>query len=548
MTDADLLPRPTAAVPLPQTTDEARRTPLGRIVSVSGANAIMMLDGDEAGTESGIQVGLLVKISVGETEIFAMTSSLCIPMPTRETAEQECRLAELEIIGELRPATETEAAMFRRGASTAPALGDLVLAADEEDLRLVYARPDQVTVQVGRLHQAPGLPAHVVVDDLLGRHFAVVGTTGAGKSCAVSLILHGIIDHHPGARAIILDAHGEYASAFGDKAELITADDLQLPYWLLTHEELVQVVLGGLQDAEQEAEALRGYVQHAKQAFAGQGGDNSPITADTPVPFKMSDMLRLMDETAGQLSKRNEVSQYYRLKSRITSLMADRRFGFLFPSNVVLRDNMAGILSRIFRIPVNGKPVAILDLSTIPSEVLDVIVAVICRMTFDVAIWSEKSLPVLLVCEEAHRYAPQRSGSFEAAKRAMTRIANEGRKHAVSLCVVTQRPSEVSSNILSQCNTMFALRLINLHDQEFLRSTLPDASKGLLEPLPMLGNGEAIAIGEGVPVPMRILLATLPADRRPSSTPRLFSGAWANDELGTDHLAWIVNRWRRQRS
>ena len=199
---------------------------------------------------------------------------------------------------------------------------------------------------------------------------------------------------------------------------------------------------------------------------------------------------------------------------------------------------------------MQGKPIAVFDLSRIPSEVLNVVVAVICRIAFDFSTCVGQRLPLLLVCEEAHRYAPQDTGlGFEPAKRALSRIAKEGRKYGISLGVVSQRPSELASTILSQCSTVFAFRMSNERDQEIIQATLSEASLALFAALPFLGNMEAIAIGEGVPVPMRLIFETLPGAKQPHSNSALFSERWriAGDDAADD-LQQAVNGLRGQKS
>jgi DNA helicase HerA-like ATPase len=184
----------------------------------------------------------------------------------------------------------------------------------------------------------------------------------------------------------------------------------------------------------------------------------------------------------------------------------------------------------------------------VPSEILNVVVSVLCRMTFDFALWSERAVPIMLVCEEAHRYAPQDAKlGFEPTKKALSRIAKEGRKYGVSLCMVSQRPSEMASGILSQCNTIFALRLSNQKDQDFVRGALSESAIGLLDFLPSLRNAEAIAVGEGVSVPVRVCFDDLPETRRPLSGTAPFTTAWQSDEKTADLLEQVVQRWRQQR-
>jgi DNA helicase HerA-like ATPase len=209
---------------------------------------------------------------------------------------------------------------------------------------------------------------------------------------------------------------------------------------------------------------------------------------------------------------------------------------------------MSEILSRLFRIPVDGRPITIMDLSGVPSEILNVVVSVLSRMMFDFAVWSDRAVPLLLVCEEAHRYVPQDTSlGFEPTKQSLSRIAKEGRKYGVSLCLVSQRPSELATGILSQCNTIFALRMSNQKDQDFVRGALSESAMGLMEFLPSLRNAEAIAVGEGVSVPVRLCFDELPEEHRPRSGTASFSTAWQEDDDDKSFIDMVVDRWRRQR-
>lgn len=221
----------------------------------------------------------------------------------------------------------------------------------------------------------------------------------------------------------------------------------------------------------------------------------------------------------------------------------------MFADSLVTRDKLSQVVGRLLRIPVSGKPMTIMDLSGVPSEIADVVVSLSCRVTFDFAVWSERGQmpPVLLVCEEAHRYIPadERVG-FAATARAITRIAKEGRKYGVSLALISQRPSELSPQALSQCGTIFALRLGNDVDQRCVATALPDASRGLLAALPSMGTQEAIISGEGVPLPMRIRFNDQPPERRPHSDSADFSEAWQADSAGAKFLDEGIRRWRHQ--
>ena len=190
-----------------------------------------------------------------------------------------------------------------------------------------------------------------------------------------------------------------------------------------------------------------------------------------------------------------------------------------------VQDTMVDLLSALFRIPVNGSPISIIELGALPAEVAQVVVSVISRLAFEFGLWSHGASPIALICEDAHRFAPARaSDGFAPTRRALVRIAKEGRKSGVSLWVSSQRPTELDPTILSQCNTIFAMRLANMADQEALRAVVPDASTSLLNSLPSLGTGEAIAVGEGIPLPARIRFDALPRDKIPRSLTASFVG------------------------
>jgi hypothetical protein len=226
-------------------------------------------------------------------------------------------------------------------------------------------------------------------------------------------------------------------------------------------------------------------------------------------------------------------------------LQNDARYGFVFNTRMTLRDELCDILAQLFRIPVAGKPITILDLAGVPSEVVNVIVSVICRLAFDFAQWSDNPVPITIVCEEAHRYAPRdRVLGFEGAKRALFRVAKEGRKYGVSLGVVSQRPSDLAPGLLAECNTMFTFRMTDREDQAIVRSAAPEACYGLLNFLPALRTAETIVIGAGVALPMRICLTPLPPERCPKSTASLFSEAWTREIDGRE-IEETVARWRR---
>ena len=533
-----------------QASQEEKR--IGRVVSVSGSQVIVMLENRELeGVQAPgdeIQIGGLVKMRTPASTLFGMISGLSIPIPSENASESEMRIVEMELVGEVIEKEGMGKPVFQRGVSFCPSLGDGVYTTTQNDLKQVYARPAVSSVRIGTIYQDQTLPAFISTDDLLGKHFAILGTTGSGKSCAVALILRAILAQHASGHALLLDLHNEYGRAFADCAEILGPGSLELPYWLLNFEEIREIMIGSGQDnREADVVILKGAILEAKRRYRSDDAKTDHISADTPVPYRLSDVTQQIDEALGKLDKPTDSAPYLRLKERFSTLQSDKRFSFMF-QGLTVRDNMTAILSRLFRVPVAGKPVTILDLSGVPSEILNVVVSLVCRLTFDFALWSDRALPILLVCEEAHRYVSQDATlGFEATKRALGRIAKEGRKYGVSLCVVSQRPSDLAVGILSQCNTIFAMRMSNQKDQEFVRGTLSESALGLLDSLPTLRTGEAIVVGEGVSVPVRVRFDILPDERKPLSGTASFSAAWQNDDKDETFVAEVVERWRRQR-
>jgi DNA helicase HerA-like ATPase len=524
---------------------------VGRIVSVAGCQAVCVLERDSRGEVAALQIGGLVKTNIGKSQVYGIVSGVSIPVPsTSETADPEMKIVELLLIGEVSPPTPGRTPAFRRGVSVFPSLGDAVFATTREDLAQVYAPPAAANISIGTLHHDRSVHAHALVDELLGKHFAVLGTTGSGKSCAAAVILRQIIAQNPNSHILLVDPHGEYAQAFGPRAEVVTAETLELPFWMLNFEEILQVLFGpGLDQASPEAEILSDLIVGAKHDYAGgpQQGYEKLYSVDTPVPYRLSDLLTRLNNAMGKLDNTENLPPYRRIKQRILALQYDARFTFMF-GGVQVRDRMAPILARLFRIPADGKPICIVDLSGVPSEALPVVVAALCRITHSFAGWSSRACPVLLVCEEAHRFGAQvPEPGFAIIKNWLTRIAKEGRKYGISLGVVSQRPSKLSTDLISQCNTIFAMRLSNNEDLQFLSGASADTAMGLNEFLPTLLTGEAIAMGQGVTMPIRMRFHTLPEGERPGSGAVNVTTAWRQQMDSPNFLQSVVAYWRTQK-
>ncbi len=534
---------------------------MGRIVAVTGSRAVILLDAHELVydvSKRGAEIGTLLKVESKSSITLALISALSSPMPSNNAGEKELRIVEVEFIGELPRGPDGFGTSFRRGVSSYPSLGDTVFKADRSELALAYACDAETAVRVGYIQQDPSIPAMVKIDEMLGKHFAILGTTGTGKSCTVALILRRILEKNPQAHILLLDVHREYSQSFKGISEIITPDNMALPFWLLNFDEAVEILVGSQISRETDIEILREIIPIAKARYMGNQrrdkNGNRPrdalvennIGVDTPIPYRTSDIIGVLEEYIGKLDLRGELAPYKRLKAKLEALSRDPRYAFMF-GGLTVQDNMAQVLARLFRIPVNGKPIAILELGGLPSEIVNVTVSVLARLAFDFGVWSAGRVPITFVCEEAHRYVPSdKTAGFEPTKRAISRIAKEGRKYGVSLCIVSQRPAELDPTILSQCNTVFSMRLTNERDQQILRAGISDAAASLLDFMPTMGAGEAVTFGEGVALPTRIKFDLLPAHELPRSNTSSFTKNWARDLPDDAFLLEVVNRWRAQ--
>ncbi|MEM6414202.1 MAG: DUF87 domain-containing protein [Pseudomonadota bacterium] len=535
---------------------EGRR--IGEIVSVTGSHALILLNAEaSAGSrERRPQIGAIIAIDAGNTIVLGLVSAM--RASTSATQAIGKSLIEVELIGEFTKPNENAPGRFRRGVSSFPTLGDPALVASREELTALFMSNAGASIRVGVIKQDVGIPANVSVNELFSRHCAIVGTTGAGKSCAATHILSSVLEHYPHAHIVVLDPHNEYANCFGEKAMVFDPTSLSLPFWLLTFEEFVEILYSGRVDCEEEIEILAELIPAARKMnlsatktgarlLADRRADPNSVTVDTPTPYRISDLLTLIDRSLGGLDATRSTAPFKRLRTRLQLISQDARYAFMF-GGLTVQDTMAEFLAQLFRIPVDGSPVSVIELGGLPTEVVQVVVSVIGRIAFEFGLWSNGAAPISLVVDDAHRFAPaDPEEGFNPTRKALTRIAKEGRKTGVSLFVLTQRPTELDPTVLSQCNTIFAMRLANQADQEALKAAVPDAATSLLSCLPSLGLGEAIAIGEGVALPTRIRFDKVPRELVPRSLTASFTDGWSvclDDKAFVDR---IVEQWRAQR-
>jgi DNA helicase HerA-like ATPase len=522
--------------------------PLGRVVSVSGSRAVAAVDGEikRLGSGDPLSVGKLLGIDTGRSLIVGLVYST-EAAPGRSSGV----FASVELQGEIRSVNGK--ATFDRGIRTYPPVGAAIREMGAEELETIYNYHGAETISVGSLSQDESIGATLRVHDLLEKHFAVLGTTGCGKSSAVVMLLDRILKATDSTRVLIVDPHNEYAAAFRDDAEVISPKTLSLPFWLFNFEELIDVIYRRRPGVSEEVDLLSDLIPLAKNKYAQSNERNALLirremedggySVDSPVPYRIHDILAMIDEQIGKLDGRDDRPALRRLKARILSVIHDARYQFMFASRTV-EDTMGDLLQTLFRIPAHGKRVTIMEIAGFAAEVVDAVVSVVCRLAFDLGVWGRGRIPVLVVAEEAHRYVPadKRLG-FGPTRRSISRIAKEGRKYGVYLGLVTQRPAELDPTILSQCSSIFAMRMANETDHATIRSAVSDAASSTLAALPSIGNREAIAFGEAVSMPMRVRFAALPPNRLPQNQLPTLQKSLSEIETA-DFVDEVVTRWR----
>ena len=495
---------------------DQRKRQSGALVSINGSRAVVFSRMSQlySGDEPFWAVGDLITIYGRSTRIVCLVQTMCADEKNWSPEADVYVRTDAELLGEI---IDTESGpMFRRGIAHYPALGVQVSRIRQTDLVAIYDLGSRKSTPIGHLVQGH-IPAAVDVDAMLRKHFAVVGTTGVGKSTSVSILLKAAIADRPKMRIVILDPHNEYSHAFKGVAATVAAAQFELPFWLFQFDEFIEAVYRGAAAPPDETEFLRDAVSQARDMFAGGGVATASVikktfrageTSDQPRPYRINDVMAQIDAEVGRLEQRHSRAALRSLKGRIESISNDPAYRFMFGKAAI--DAQPDFAARaLFRLSETEQPITILQMAGIPSDVVNAAVSVLARLAFDQALASHGAHEFLLLCEEAHRYVPADAGmAFAPTRRAIARIAKEGRKYGCYLGIVTQRPGELDPTILSQCSTVFAMRLANAADQAIMRSAIPDNSAGVLEFISALSNREAIAFGEAVATPMRMVFAT----------------------------------------
>ena len=453
---------------------------------------------------------------------------------------------------------------FQRGVSTFPTTGAEVHALGSEAIGKMFNRFQSKGYEVGYLPSAPSQGVYFDPSGLFGRHFAILGQTGAGKSHTVANLLQRAVKVMPKAHIVLLDLHGEYSwkddkgvrqHAFDDGvARYVDARELEVPYWLMTFAELCDLLVD---HSEREAANQIAFFRDTLFQLKDAEKDNvklDRISVDTPIFFSLERLIATIEKKNGErvqgtTGQKNGplFGTFDRFLIRLNSKLNDVRYDFLLkPKQRNASDKLGGLLRDFVGLGDPKRPITIIDLSSVPFDVRPTVAAQIGRLAFEFNYWNPqyKDFPLLLVCEEAHAYIPRAdAGQYAGARKSMERIAKEGRKYGVGLGVVSQRPHELSETVLAQCGSFICLRITNPTDQSYVKNLVPEAERDLVDVLAGLGRGEAMALGEAVPLPSRVQFHR--ANPEPNSNDVDFYSRWIDGPDDID-VNQIVDRWRRQ--
>ncbi len=579
---------------------------LGHVAAVSGPTVTVTL---AESLSSGIalikghmyrvaQVGSFVRIPQGYQDLYGIVSEAGASAEVGTVGGGGTRWMRVELAG------ESLGESFERGLSQLPSINDSVHIVTESDLRRIYGSEGLDQVAIGTLSSSESITVKLSLDSLVTRHSAILGSTGSGKSTTVASLMRSIVrpgaaKGAPAARILLLDLHGEYTHALADISRIFSAtpqpgeEPLYVPYWALQSRDLLDFVAGAL--TENQEIAFSDKIQEMKAAVLGKakfpGLDPQSLTVDSPIPFSLKqcwyDLIDFETRTLNGPQRDQPALEQHgdpdklvpprytpaalgaagpflnqqakgirRQLNLMRSRLLDHRFDFILHPGP-WEPNLDGIVQQdLDQLLENwlghDKPITILDLSGVPSSVLNTLVGSILRITYEALFWSREKTeggvhrPLLVVMEEAHRYL---SGGKEANAAAdiVKRVAKEGRKYGIGAMVVSQRPAEVDETILSQCGTIMALRLSNPEDRSRVKGALPDNLGGLVDLLPVLRTGEAIVAGEAARLPVRCRVTLPPLEQRPKSSDPKVSEAWANKRVAEGYDR-VVASWRAQRT
>lgn len=543
------------------------------------------------------QIGTFIKMPMGNVTIFGIVAAVSdrpFTDPEDVQGRTGSKFLSVQLIGEKIGDSE-----FERGVGTYPTIGDEVHLVVEDDLYAIYGEGSSGAIEIGKHSSSDNLAVYVDTHNLILRHCGILGSTGSGKSNTTVSVLKAILGSYQGSRTILVDPHGEYASAFPEAKVLRIGEPaapLFIPFWLMTFEEMAFFLVGADARDEQKVEyrLLRELVTNLrKENVALKSGHVLPdlVTADSPIPFSARELWHRMHwqinatfsiaskeeqnhATVKQLNSgsaedligaefepyamgshapfKSKHVEFFSYEKKLLSRLRDSRYDFLFnPGDYKTASSAKDLHNLLTEWIGSNQRLAILDLSGVPFEVLDITVGLITRFIYDSMFWGRnesytgKRRPLLLAFEEAHTYLGKNNKSGYA-KSAVERVFKEGRKFGVGALVISQRPSELSETILAQIGTLIALRLTNSSDQAMVKAAAPDNLNSLMDLLPSLRIGEAVIAGEAIKIPSRVRLK-LNHPRPTSEDPKLVECWSLSHPEAEDNYKTVVTRIRQQK-
>jgi DNA helicase HerA-like ATPase len=537
---------------------------LGHLVEITGESFVALLDSnlENLAVDKMIgmdkirvgQVGSYLMVKQSDTKILCMVESMWTETNSDGHDEHKLRVTPL---GEF-----NSSGNFNRGILHFPTVGATLEVVSNWSLERIFSDHSDVYYKVGKLSSFESIDVYLDPSTFFGRHAAILGQTGSGKSWTVTSLIQSALRYMPNAHIIIMDMHGEYGDKkTGDlasspfpksKVRCMDALDLEMPYWLLTYADLAEIFIS--------EDDLNATVQHAflrnvlgeLRIEANKGGGLGHVTVDSPVYFSLEELREKFEKANEETSDfgRDKGPLHGKLNQllvRMNSMMNDSRYDFMLkPKLRTSTDTLVDLMRDFVGLGDPKANVTVLNLSAVPYDVAPTVTALIGRLAFEFNFWNPKCLefPIWLVCEEAQQYIPRDPHSrFKESRRTMEHISRAGRKYGVGLCVISQRPHELSETVLAQCGTFLCLHISNPDDQEYLRDMVPDSSRGTFAQITALSSGEVVAMGAAVPMPVRFKM-NMP-NPPPNSSDVNFAEKWSKGGEEID-VVQLVRNWHRQ--
>lgn len=456
----------------------------------------------------------------------------------------------------------SESGVFIRGVRHFPTPGAAVYAVGLNEINAIFSKFRDYNFFIGQLSSHKDYHLSLDPRALFGRHFAILGQSGSGKSWTVTSLIQHTIKAMPKSHLIMLDLHGEYCwknkdgsleSAFPNEiVNYVDALEMEMPYWMMSYAELIDLFIDrDDKGASMQMSFLREILQQLKRKEAKNIGLGM-VSIDTPIYFSLAEMyaqFKAANEERKDFGKTLGAlyGQFDEFLIRMQSRFNDVRYDFLLkPKKRNTSASMAELLREFVGLGEKKANITVVDLSSVPTDVRPAVSAQVGRLAYEFNYWNPKrrEFPITLICEEAHAYIPrEKNGPFEGTKRMMERIAKEGRKYGVSIGVVSQRPTELSETMLAQCSSFICLRTTNPDDQAYIKGLVPEAEGDLTDILTSLGRGEALVVGEAAPLPTRVQIYR--PDPPPKSNDVDYFTSWRDGPDDLD-VEGIVQNWRTQ--